>query len=75
MNALLSTIGTGEQYEGITLRSSTIWCVLSELQNLQSTGDPSECGYLHIPWNISIPTTINEIQYTPHGKLHGNNFI
>ena len=69
MNALLSTIGTGEQYEGITLSSSTIWCVLSELQNLQSTGDISACGSLHISCNIFIATTLNEIQYTARGQI------
>ena len=48
--------------------------MLSGLKNLQSTGDPSECGYLHIPWNISIPTTINEIQYTARGKITWKQF-
>ena len=37
-----------EQYEGITLMGSTRCCVLSGLQDLQYTGDPSACGYLHI---------------------------
>ena len=69
MNAVLSTIGTGEQYECTTLRISIRWCVLLVLQDLQYTGDPSECGSLHIPWNISIATTINYIQYKARGQI------
>ena len=69
MNATLSEIGTVEKYKGIACRDSTQWCVLSGLQNLQSTGDPSACGSLRIPRNLSITTAINEIQDTAHGKV------
>ena len=46
MNAVLSSTSTVEQYEGITWRISTKWCVLSGLQNYQHKGYPSACGFL-----------------------------
>ena len=58
-----------EFINGATWWISTRWCVLSVLQNLQSTGDSSSCVYLHIPWNISVTTTINEIQDTYCGQV------
>ena len=49
INADISAIGTVGKYEGITFRRITIWCVISGIQNLQSKGDPSLFGFLHIP--------------------------
>ena len=75
MNFVLSAILTVGKYEGITWSISTRWCVLSGIQNLQSTGYPSECGSLHIPCNIYIAITVIKI-YTQHVyKLHGSDFI
>ena len=68
MNAVLSAIGKVGKYEDIHFSSSTIWCVLSGIKNLHSTGYLSSCGSLHIPWNFSITTSINEIQSTALGK-------
>ena len=46
---ILSAIEKLGKYEGITCRSSIIWCMLLGIQNLQPTVDPSPFGYLHIP--------------------------
>ena len=59
MNAIILEIGTVEQYEVINCRRSTRWFVLSVLKKLKYIIDPSECGYLHIPWNLSITKNIN----------------
>ena len=68
INAVLSEIRTVEKYESITCRISTRWCGLSWLQKLQSKGYLSACGYLYIVWNLSITTTINEMQSTVSGQ-------
>ena len=44
----------------------TRWCLLSGIQCLQYKGDPSEFGSSHILWNISIITSMHEIQATAH---------
>ena len=54
-----SEIGKVGKNEGILFRTSTRRCVLSVLQNLQSAGDPSACGYLHISWILSITTCLH----------------
>ena len=38
-------------------------CVI-RASKIQSKVDPPPFGYLHIPWNLSITTSINEIQAT-----------
>ena len=56
-------------HEIITCSISTIWCVLSGLENPQSKVYPLPFGSLHIPWNLSITTSINEIQATAIGQV------
>ena len=68
INYALSGIGTVGKCEVITCRFSTIWCFLSGLQNIQYKVDTSSFGYLHIPWNLSIATSINEVQATASGQ-------
>ena len=67
--AVLLAIVTLGQYSGITCSSSTILCVLSLILKNQPTGNPSACGSLNITWNISVTTTINEIQEIARGKI------
>ena len=58
--------GHSGKYEGITYRSSTIWCVLLRLQKFQYKGYPSTCGSLYITWTLYTTISINEIQSTIH---------